>query len=156
MRVAALGLLLAGCASGAAARPECSIFVMADCPIANAFAPEINRIVADYPQVEFRVVYVTGEREEAERHAKAYGFAAPVEVGRERAMRLGVTVTPEAVVTVGGERVYRGRIDDRYIELGRWRFRPTTRDLRDALDDVLAGRAVRVAETTAVGCTIGE
>ena len=157
MRMMILAVFLAGCASAPGAeRPECAIFVMADCPIANAFAPEINRIMGDYPQVAFRLVYVTGSRVEAERHAHDYGFAAPVEVGLDRAQVHGVTVTPEAVVTVGGTRVYRGRIDDRYIELGRWRFHATTRDLRDALEDVIAGRPVRVAETQAVGCRIEE
>jgi hypothetical protein len=129
---------------------------MSDCPIANQFAPEIHRIVAAYPTVEFRMVYE--DAGDAERHAKEYGFSAPVVVDRDRsiAKRLGATITPEAVVTVGGEVRYRGRIDDRYYDLGKWRFQPTTQDLRDALDDVLAGRRVRVAETKAIGCSITE
>ena len=146
---------LAACASPAPARPVCFLFVMTDCPIANQFAPEIQRIVADYPRVEFRVVYE--DAGDVERHAREYGLPGAMRDERhELARRMGATITPEAVVTRGGAVVYRGRIDDRYYDLGKWKFQPTTHDLRDALDDVLAGRPVRVAETKAIGCSISE
>ena len=148
---------LVGCSTGAASAPKpvCHIFVMTDCPIANQFAPEIRRIVEAYPQVEFRIVYEDGG--DVERHAREYGFPSALRDGDHTLARLlGATTTPEAIVTVDGAVKYRGRIDDRYYDLGKWRFQPTTRDLRDALDDVLAGRAVRIAETKAIGCTITE
>ena len=44
---------------------------------------------------------------------------------------------------------YKGRIDD-----SRDPARVTVRDLANAIDDVLAGRPVRVAETTPFGCAI--
>jgi hypothetical protein len=50
--------------------------------------------------------------------------------------------------------VYRGRIDDRVEDLGRERARAVRHDLADALDAVLAGRAVAVPETRAIGCSI--
>jgi hypothetical protein len=151
-------LLLAGCAAGAPpAKPACYLFLMTDCPIANKFAPEIGRIVAAYPQVEFTVVYVDADKSDDEiaRHAREFGHARFV-IDRERALvrKFGATVTPEAVAIDGGRVVYLGRIDDRYYDLGKWRFEPTTRDLRAALDAVVAGRPVEVARTKAVGCTI--
>ena len=70
----------------------------------------------------------------------------------------GARVTPEAAVFVAGSAgpklVYRGRIDDRYLTLGRMRTSPTVHDLEDALTAVLAGRSVVRSEAPAVGCFI--
>ena len=52
--------------------------------------------------------------------------------------------------------VYRGRIDDRYIELGLDRSQPTVRDLEQALEAVVAGKPVAVRETQAVGCILAD
>ena len=64
-------------------------------------------------------------------------------------------MTPEAVVIDSrGEIRYRGRIDNFYADLGKPRQQVTARDLRDALDAVLAGRTVPNPETRALGCAI--
>ena len=63
-------------------------------------------------------------------------------------------MTPEVAVYTSTGRVYRGRIDDLYVNIGEARREPTRRDLRDALDASIAGRAVAQAETIAVGCFI--
>jgi hypothetical protein len=64
-------------------------------------------------------------------------------------------VTPQAVVVdAAGAIRYRGRIDNLYAALGRRRQQVTVHDLRDALDDVLAGRRVSKPETEALGCSI--
>jgi hypothetical protein len=49
---------------------------------------------------------------------------------------------------------YRGRIDDLYAALGRPRRQVTHPDLRDALDDLVAGKPVRTPRTEATGCYI--
>jgi hypothetical protein len=70
------------------------------------------------------------------------------------ARALGVRRTPESVVLDGEKRLcYRGRIDDQY-RLGGVRKEPTTRDLKDAVDAVLAGRKVGNPETEVDGCPI--
>jgi hypothetical protein len=150
-------LLLASCASSGG-RPEVFLFLTTDCPIANRFAPEIQRIVAEYEArgVAFSLVYTDGTPEAIRKHASEYGYESAVQgdAGRVLARKYGVTVTPEAVVVAGGARVYRGRIDDRYLAPGQYRLKPTTRELRDALDAVLAGRPVTVSETRAAGCPL--
>jgi hypothetical protein len=137
------------------------IFVLSDCPIANGYAPEINRLCRDYSPrgVRFFLVHTDSDlpREEAARHARDYGYLCPVVLdGRHTLVRrAGATVVPEAAVfTADGQRKYRGRIDDRYLDLGQRRAQVTSHDLREALDDLLAGRPVRQAETKAVGCDI--
>ena len=44
------------------------------------------------------------------------------------------------------------RIDDRAIAPGKHRAEPRQRDLRDALDAILAGKPVRERFTRAIGC----
>jgi hypothetical protein len=137
------------------------IFILADCPVANSYAPEINRLVAEYSprRVQFFLVHVDDglKQEDAVKHARDFGYKCPVLIDRDHALvrRTGVTITPEvAVLGPEGKRLYRGRIDDQQAALGKRRPRPTTRDLRDALDAILAGKPVKRPETKAVGCYI--
>lgn len=136
------------------------VFISHDCPIANRYAPEIARIYSDYKsqKVAFYRVYV-GSMEEAAlyaEHGKEFGLSMPglVDYDLKLARATGATVTPEAVVLdQGGVMRYRGRIDDQNIEHGKIRdgYR---RDLRIALDEILAGKPVSVPTTAAVGCFI--
>jgi len=74
---------------------------------------------------------------------------------RELVAATGATVTPEVVVVRPDERIaYRGRIDDYYAELTKPRAQVTVHDWRDALDEVLEGKAVARPEVQAVGCAI--
>src|SRR5262249_17282341 len=67
---------------------------------------------------------------------------------------LGVRRTPEVVLLDGERRLrYRGRIDDQY-RLGGARPAAARRDLKEAIDAVLAGREVAAAETEVDGCPI--
>ncbi|MFQ3649687.1 MAG: hypothetical protein SNJ75_05090 [Gemmataceae bacterium] len=140
--------------------PTVYYFVGIDCPIANAYAPEIARIQADYPAFRHVVVYPLPDAtaDQIARHAKEFGLGSDARHDRDlhEARRLGVTRTPEVVVVDSqGKTVYQGRIDDRYPRPGgRRREHPTRHDLRQALDDLLNGQAVRVPRTEAVGCDI--
>ena len=137
------------------------IFILADCPVANSYAPEINRLVAEYTpkRVQFFLVHVDDAltEQEASQHARDFGYQCPVLIDRDHALvqRTGATITPEAAVLGRtGERLYRGRIDNQQAALGKRRPRPTTRELRDALDAILAHKPVKHPETKAVGCYI--
>jgi hypothetical protein len=50
--------------------------------------------------------------------------------------------------------MYRGRIDDRYSIQGKRRDNPTTHELIDALEAVLAGKVPAVRESKAFGCPL--
>ena len=77
---------------------------------------------------------------------------------RHSLVRLGqVRVTPEAAVFLPGRRlVYHGRIDNRYVELGRERTEATQHDLQTILEAILNGKPVPYATAKAVGCYISE
>jgi hypothetical protein len=148
------------------------IFIASDCPIANSYAPEINSIVAAYslpangePQsrhaISFYLVHVDQRlnADQARRHADAFGFRCPVLMDPKHhlAKAVGATVTPEAaVINRSGEIVYRGQIDDRYIDFGVRRGAPTYRALREAIDALLRGEPVERPRIKAIGCFIPE
>ena len=140
------------------------LFTSTDCPISNRYAPEVRRIVQTFrPQgVEFRLVYPAVADGEASirEHMQAFSYAGTMTALRDPKFALvkyvGATITPEAAIYAGGRIVYRGRIDDRYVDLGLERPAPTRRDLADALAAVLAGKPVAQATTQAVGCFIAD
>jgi thiol-disulfide isomerase/thioredoxin len=140
------------------------LFTSTDCPISNRYAPEVRRIAEAFAAkgVVFRLVYPNpAEDAKAIReHMTAYSYAGAFEPVRDPKLALvkftGVSVTPEAVIVAGGKVVYRGRVDDRYVDLGRERPAPTRRDLFEALTAVVAGKPVAHPTTQAVGCFISD
>ena len=136
------------------------LFLDTECPIANVYSPEVERIVADYAPrgVEFFLVYADADRspEDVRRHREEYGLTPPslIDHGHSLVRYSGASVTPEAAVFRGPERLYLGRIDDRYADYGKQRVVPTRRDLRLALDAALEGARPEVATTEAIGCFI--
>jgi ribosomal protein L35AE/L33A len=140
------------------------LFTSTDCPISNRYAPEVRRIAETFASsgVVFRLVYVNPAEKAAaiRRHMAAFSYAGATGAVRDPDHALvkfaGATVTPEAMVYAGGRVVYRGRIDDRYVDLGVERPAPTRHDLADALAAVVAGQPVPQATTQAVGCFIAD
>ncbi len=135
------------------------LFLGVECPVSNGYAPEFRRIAEAYSSrgVTFYGLHpdpdVTGEA--ARQHAAEYGLPFPILLDPSQvvARQAGVKLTPEAVVLASDGRIlYRGRIDDRYDPRGRRREVPTSRDLRDALNATLAGRAPKPAAGEAFGC----
>lgn len=137
------------------------VFVTTDCPIANAYAPEIQAIADEYTDRHVRMLVIhidPGTTDElAAAHARDHGYLCPVVVDRDHTLvhHAGVTMTPEAAVfDSDGSLRYRGRIDDRFPDLGARRAIASSTDLRAAIDAVARGREVAVPRTEAIGCVI--
>jgi hypothetical protein len=140
------------------------LFTSTDCPISNRYAPEVRRLAETYGSkgVVFRLIYPNPAETAAaiREHMAAFQYAGAADALRDPAHALvkfvRATVTPEAAVYASGRIVYRGRIDDRYVELGVERPAATRRDLANALAAVLAGKQVEPPTTQAVGCFIAD
>ena len=138
------------------------LFVLHDCPVANAYSPEIRRVVEAYEKkrVRFALVYVDPDLTvvEIEKHRKEYGHQGyPAFLDKQHVLvkATGADVTPEAaVIGADGQIVYRGRINNLYADYGKRRRFATEHDLRDALDATLAGKPVAKPRTKALGCFI--
>jgi AhpC/TSA family len=136
------------------------LFVRSDCPISNRYAPELQRLYQRYSLLglDFRLLYPEpGLIPSAmERHRKEYGLTIPalLDAGHKYVDRAQVRVTPEAAVFVNGRLVYQGRIDDRFVDIGKSRSEATRHDLDEVLAAVATGKSAQRRQTKAVGCTI--
>lgn len=144
------------------------VFVRRDCPVANRYAPELGRLQHDVAAaagnpVRVFLVYVdpTDTAPLIAAHQREFALALPwfVDGTHALARRVGATVTPEAAVygpaTTGGRvLLYRGRIDDRFVDVGRTRPTPTVHDLREAITAALTGRRPAAPGGPAIGCFI--
>ena len=139
------------------------IFTSVDCPVSNRYAPEMQRLKAEFADhgVAFWLVYPNPVETPAAigKHLKDYGY----DLGalRDPEGRLvdlaGASVTPEAAVFVPrGGLVYRGRIDDRYMDFGKARAHATKYDLEEVLKSLVAGEPVTPRFTKAIGCYISD
>jgi peroxiredoxin len=136
-------------------------FTMTDCPLANGYVPEMNRLRASYgPQgVAFYAVQVdnTVSDAAARKYAQEFGYSFPMlnDPRLTLARLTGAKVSPEvAILSSSGQVLYLGRIDNKVEDLTRPRYAATEPELRNALDAVLAGKAPKEARTRAVGCSI--
>jgi len=132
-----------------------------ECPLAKLYAPvlqELSRRYADR-RVVFLGLNANAQDSVAEIGAQVdrqgLGFPILKDLGNSVVDAVGATRTPEVVV-LDSDRVirYRGRIDDRY-GIGYSKESPTFSYLVDAIDSLLAGRAVETPAVDAVGCLIG-
>jgi peroxiredoxin len=136
-------------------------FLGAECPLAERYAPRLNELTLAFAGKKVSLIGINANEQDGvsriEQYVRTYSIKFPIlkDVGNVIADRFGAERTPEVFV-LDSERFirYRGRIDDQY-GVGVERQKATSRDLANAIEDVLAGRPVRVPVTTAVGCRIG-
>ncbi len=138
-------------------------FLLPDCPISNAYAPEIQRICSDYEAKKILGFVVLADPDvtvpQARKYAKEFGFKCPLLLDPNHVLvkKAGATMAPEVAVLAPDQTVlYRGRIDDWYGDYGKRRGEPTQRDLRNALDAVAQGKQVATPTTKVIGCYLPE
>jgi peroxiredoxin len=142
------------------ARAAVVVFTCNHCPYALAWHERIQAVAREYADRGVRVLQVSSN--DAERYPRdsleamrarvaAGEFATPYlyDESQEVARAWGAKTTPHVFVTDAGGVVYSGAPDADYGDPSlnaSW--------LREALDDVLAGRPVARAKTKPVGCSI--
>jgi len=136
------------------------VFANRTCPLAQRSWPKLARLERDYRDrgVQFLAVNVGIEDSipDIAQQAIDYGVEFPFvkDADHSCVRATGVERTPEVVVLDRARRLrYRGRIDDQ-LRLGGTRPAASRDDLREALDDLLAGREVALPETPVDGCLI--
>jgi peroxiredoxin len=136
-------------------------FVTTDCPVANSYVPEMNRIRDAYAGRGVRVYAVQTDTTVPDAAVTAYArdfrydFPLLLDPRQQLVQLAGATITPQAAVLAPDGRVlYLGRIDNRVVDFGKQRPRATEADLREALDEVLAGKPVAHPFTKSIGCAI--
>ena len=132
------------------------VFISIRCPISNAYNRRMEAIYKDYSSS--KGVKIRLRQRQCQRALKGGGGARPASRlhlsglpgFRQRGRTLQRQVTPETyVIDKQGIIRYHGAIDDSQNEA-----RIRKQGLRSAFDEVLAGKAVTVAETKAFGCSV--
>ena len=141
------------------------VFSSTDCPIANAMAPEIERIHQNLQKRggELILVHVWEGRTyaDANEHAKDYGLTMEILVDSDHQLvkQFDAKITPEAVVirydkNNNPEVVYRGLINNLFDSPGNRRDEATEHYVRDAIDAAFSGGNVSPSYRTPTGCVI--
>jgi len=138
------------------------VFSCNHCPYAQAYEKRLVDIQHDYQSKGITLVainsnddvnYPEDSFENMIRRAKEKQFNFPYvrDETQDTAKAYGAICTPHTFV-FGKNRTlqYKGRIDDNWKEPSAVK----TRDLRNALDAILAGRSPEVSETRPFGCSI--
>ena len=137
------------------------IFSSNRCPTAKAYGERLNALQRDYGARGVQLVAINANdphlypeesypRMVDRAREDEYTFLYLVDDDQRVARAYGATCTFHVFVLDRERRLrYEGRFDD-----ARLPERVTTHDLQNALDDLLAGRAVRVARTRPFGCSL--
>ncbi|HJU55414.1 MAG TPA: thioredoxin family protein [Pyrinomonadaceae bacterium] len=132
------------------------IFVSTQCPMVKAYAERIEKLAQDYRAKGVNVVGINSNVAETTDGIKAqiknesFSFVILKDKGSKVADMLGAERTPEVFfLDASNKLVYHGRIDN-HRDLAQVQ----TSDLRNAIDETLAGKPVSKAEAAAFGCTI--
>lgn len=132
------------------------MFIATQCPVSNGYNTRMVDLYKDYNAKGVVFIGINSNKQESvedvRNHAKEHGFEFSVlkDWNNVVADKLEASVTPEIYVLNSNlEVLYHGRIDDSQRE-----NRVASKDLRTALDRILAGKSVETAETKAFGCSI--
>jgi peroxiredoxin len=132
------------------------IFISVQCPVSNGYNERMEKLAEDYKAKGINVIGINSNVTEpvgaVKAHAadKHFTFTVLKDDGNKIADRLGATRTPEAyVIDASGRLVYHGRIDNSQNTAN-----ITSNDLREALDQLLSGKAISKTGGAAFGCSI--
>ena len=131
------------------------------CPIARNSWPRFRELRDEYAEKDVRFLMINSNlqdnRASISREAEEFGMDLPILVDDTQIIgeSLGLVRTGEVLVvaTEDWTVAYRGAVDDR-LAYEVQKAAASRHYLKDALDDLLAGRALHTAQTDAVGCLI--
>lgn len=136
-------------------------FVGIECPMARQYGPRLNKLANEFAAQNVRFVGVNSNSQDSQKEvaafAKEYGITFPIlkDPGNKVADQFDARYMVEVFVLDQALAVrYHGRVDDQY-QPGVTRTQATRQDLKIAIEELLAGKAVTVATTEMSGCSIG-
>lgn len=137
------------------------LFLLDDCIICQDYTPVINDLYDTYKdEVQFVGYFpnFSSKQEKIDQFASTYSVQFPLRTDYYKSVcsRYEATITPEAVVYnhTTETLLYKGRIDNKFVKLGRRRHVTTAHELSDVLAQIKAGLQPNIQNTQAVGCYI--
>ena len=137
------------------------VFVGTECPIANLYFPTLAEMHKHYNDKGVQLLVINSNDQDSladvVAHARERNLPFPMlkDDGHRAADAFGARRTPEVFLLDPNRAIrYRGRIDDQYGYTYQ-RAAPTRTELKDALEELLAGKPVTRSESECQGCRIG-
>jgi len=136
------------------------VFVDTECPLANLYFPTLIELHREYANKGAQFLAINSSSQDsfvkvsADAQERDVPFPVLKDFDQKVADAFGAKRIPE-VFLLDANRVirYHGRVDDQY-GVGFRRDQPARRDLKKALDELLAGRPVTTQQTEVSGCVI--
>ena len=132
------------------------IFIATQCPVSNAYNDRMEKLAQEYKARGINVVGINANSTESIADVKAHAaekhlsFTILKDDGNKVADVLGATRTPEAYfLDARNKLVYHGRIDNSRDET-----QVVSSELRESMDETLAGKPVAKSTANAFGCSI--
>jgi len=149
-------------ASEKSAKPRAVVIFMAvDCPVTQKYMSTIKSLALQYQnQISVTGYFPAGLTRQSEKQfRKEYKIPDIIKLvddkSHQMTVKLNASITPEVfLLSVTGEVLYSGAIDNWFFELGRYRPEITENYLIDAITATLNQKVPAVTKTTAIGCFI--
>lgn len=141
--------------------PAVYVFISPECPLCQNYTKTLNEFYDKYASNSVAIVGIIPGKIYSSKQVADFSrlYKVKFPVYTDETMKLTsyfkATITPEAFFYVPNKGlIYSGRIDNWAYAPGRKRTVITEHDLRNTLDAYVAGKAVPVTQTKAVGCFI--
>ncbi len=136
-------------------------FLGTECPLVKLYGPRLQEMAQELDKQGVGFIGINANSQDSITEIAAYArrhdvkFPMLKDLGNQVADQMGAVRTPEVFV-LDEDRVIRywGRIDDQY-GVGYVRKAPEQHDLKNAIEELLAGKKISTPINTAVGCFIG-
>jgi peroxiredoxin len=141
-------------------KPTVVFFLSFDCPVSTSYSEPLAELAKRYgDRVNFLAVCTNEDKTPREISKLAQEYQLPFPVVQDQRLAAAdafhAATVPEAfLLDAQGVLRYRGRIDNSYSARLKRNAQTTKHDLRQALDEVLAGKPVSQPVTQVVGCPI--
>ena len=137
------------------------LFLLDDCPICLNYTPLLNDLYDEYgTRISFQGYFpnFSSKQKKIDTFKETYHINFPLQTDyfKEQAKRWNAQVTPEVVFYnhTQNKIIYQGRIDNRFVKLGKRRNVVTKHELIDAIDKTLSMKEVITSYAEPVGCFI--
>jgi peroxiredoxin len=137
------------------------VFLGTECPLAQQYGPRLQQLAERFAEKKVSFFAINSNQQDSlskiAAYVKAQGLKIPFlkDPGNRVADQFQAQRTPEAFVLDRQRQIaYRGRIDDQFT-YGRQKPKVEHQYVAEAVEALLAGKKVEIAETEAHGCHIG-
>lgn len=136
-------------------------FLLDDCPICLNYTVLINDLHSEYgSRISFQGYFpnFSSKQKKIDKFKEIYQIEFPLQTDyyKKQAKRWNAQVTPEVILYNHTEKaiIYQGRIDNKFVRLGKRRNIVTEHELVNAIKQTIASKEVLIPFAEPIGCFI--